>query len=236
MKQKFFTGLVIIFPIVITLMAVRFIVRLCTAPLQDVVVTIVKKTGVIRSGWWIFTKEQLLQAASTTATLVAVVVLLLVIGMIGRWVVSRYVLTFFDRMLLKLPLIGGVYKACRDFTDVLFSPQQGAFSQVAWCPFPSQGQDVLGFVTNEVQLQHPDGRKDAFVSLLIPGVPNPTVGFLVLFRSSDISFAKLGVEAAVKWTMSLGVAETSIVSHDRQRAHEENRSRSSSEDTASLGD
>jgi uncharacterized membrane protein len=114
----------------------------------------------------------------------------------------------------RLPLIGVVYRSCRDFTDIIFSPQQGAFSQVVWCPFPGADHKVLGYVTNEVMLQFSEGKSSKYMSVLLPGVPNPTVGFLVLYQHQELQFPKIDLETALKWSLSFGVAHADIVEHD----------------------
>lgn len=197
MKQRFLTGLIIILPVTITVWVISFLVRLCTTPFENAASALLEKFDLFQTGWWIFSEEHVVDAATTISILVSLVIILFVIGFIGQWFFFHVIIKGIDHMMLRVPLVNKVYKACREFTDILFSPKSTSFSQVVWSPFPTAQQSAIGLVTNEVYLTI-GGEKKPFTTVLIPGTPNPTVGFLIMCQKNTITPTSLGIDTAMK--------------------------------------
>jgi uncharacterized membrane protein len=211
MKQRFLTGLIIILPVTITIWVISFLVHLCTKPFQNAASAILERYDLFQSGWWIFSEEQVLRAATTFSILISLVIVLFIIGFIGQWFFFHIIIKGIDRMMLQVPLVNKVYRACREFTDVLFSSKSSSFSKVVWAPFPTSQQGAIGLVTNEIVLPLPNGEKKAFTTVLIPGTPNPTVGFLVMCPKETLTPTALGPDTAMKWVISCGSSETTHI-------------------------
>jgi uncharacterized membrane protein len=211
MKQRFLTGLIIILPVTITVWVISFLVHLCTKPFQNAASALLEKYNLFQTGWWIFSEEQVLRAATTLSILFALLIFLFLIGFIGQWFFFHIIMKGIDHMMLQVPLVNKVYKACREFTDVLFSPKSTSFSQVVWSPFPTAEQGAIGLVTNEVFLPMPNGEKKPFTTVLVPGTPNPTVGFLIMCPKETLTPTQLGIDTAMKWVISCGSSETTAV-------------------------
>jgi uncharacterized membrane protein len=207
MKQRFLTGLVIILPLTITVWFISFFVHLCTRPFEAVTKEFLFSLQLFQNGWWIFTQDQVILFTSTVAIVCGVIAVLFLVGLIGRWFFIRYTLRALESLLSRIPLVNKVYKACRDFTDVLFSSSSSSFSQVVWVPFPSPRQRSIGLVTNEISIQLPNGTERLFTSVLVPGTPNPTVGFSLLYPKQDITNTDVSAHSALKWIISCGSAE-----------------------------
>ena len=221
MKQRFITGLIIVLPLAITAWIISLLVRLCTKPFEGIATTIISQIEALHSGWWLFSHEQILRWTTTLCILAAILVLLFVIGFVSRWLFFHLILKALDQLMLTMPLVNKVYRACREFTEVLFSSKRTSFSQVVWAPFPTTAQGAIGLVTNEVQLPLPSGEVHTFTSVLIPGTPNPTVGFLLLCPKSTLTPTAIGVDAAMKWVISCGSSSTEVVmpsTHDLPHA------------------
>ena len=210
MKRWFLSGLIIVLPVAITFWIISFLVGICTKPFRSAVEALLVDCYPV-TGWWIFSQEQVLQATTTVAILVGMLLFLFLVGFIGHWLFLHVVIKALDRLMLTIPIISKVYKACREFTDILFSSKSTSFSQVVWAPFPTMKQNAVGLVTNELTLPGPDGKPLAFTSVLIPGTPNPTVGFLVLCPKGTVTPPDIGVDSAIKWVISCGSSETDTV-------------------------
>jgi uncharacterized membrane protein len=208
MKRHFLAGLIIILPVTITVWVISFLVGVCTKPFRTGVGAVLADVDLFQRGWWIFSKEQMLQTGTTLSILIGIILFLFVIGFVGRWLFFHIVIKGIDHMMMRVPLVNKVYKTCREFTDVLFSSKSTSFSQVVWAPFPAAHQNAIGLVTNELTLPGPDGKPLEFNSVLIPGTPNPTVGFLVLCPKQSITPTTVGVDSAIKWIISCGSSET----------------------------
>ena len=211
MKRRFLAGLIVVLPVAITVWVISFLIGICTKPFRSAVEAILSDVCPIQTGWWIFSPEQILQAATTLSILIGMVFFLFLIGFVGRWLFFHLIIKVIDRMMLKVPVVSKVYKACREFTDILFSSKNASFSQVVWAPFPTADQNAIGLVTNEFTFPGPDGTPQVYTSVLIPGTPNPTVGFLVLCPKDTVTKTSIGVDSAIKWVISCGSSETDTV-------------------------
>src|SRR6185295_6334992 len=197
MRKHFFAGLIILLPLVITYWIIKFILRVITGPFQNFATSILEYIGAPHEGL-------LADALGTVLILFGLVAIILAIGAMGRWMVVHYLFHFLDYLLHALPFVNKIYLSCKDFTTALFSPKSDSFSQVVLVPFPSANHRSIGLVTSEFKNQVMDDRTDDFISVLIPGTPNPTVGFLLLFSKKQLTFTDMRVDEAIKYVMSCG--------------------------------
>ena len=113
MKRCLLAGLIIILPVTITVWIISFLIGICTKPFRSAVETVLSPIDLFQSGWWIFSKEQLLQSATTLSILIGMILFLFVIGFIGQWLFFHMIIKGIDHMMLRVPLVNKVYKACR---------------------------------------------------------------------------------------------------------------------------
>ncbi len=201
MKQKFLAGLIVLLPLVITYWIIRLIVSIITGPFDQLATSILQAWHLFPNGFWIFSQEQLIHIMSTIFILISLTILLIVVGAVARWVVFHMCFHMMDRVLHALPFVNKIYLSCKDFTSALFSPKSGSFNQVVLVPFPSAEHRSIGLITNE--FSNP-ALQDSYISVLVPGTPNPTVGFLLMFRRSQVTLLDMRVDEALKFVMSCG--------------------------------
>lgn len=202
MKQKFLTGLIIILPVTITAWILLIMVRLCTRPFAAATKTALSSLQIFQDGFWIFSQAQTIHAVATILILCTLFMVLFLVGFICNKFFFHVVIHAFERLLLKIPILNKVYKACHDFTHVILSPKSSSFSKVVWAPFPTKNQASLGLVTNERVVAN----SKTYVSVLIPGTPNPTVGFLLLCPEESLVPTNLSIDVGMKWVISCGTS------------------------------
>ena len=76
-------------------------------------------------------------------------------------------------------------------------------------PYPSQETKAIGLVTRD-NIANPDGSPGSLVAVFIPTTPNPTSGFLILFKEENLIYLDMKVEEALKYVISCGVIPTPI--------------------------
>ena len=204
LKKHVAAGLIILLPIAITYWIIKFILNLITHPFEEFVQLALTRLHILNDGFGIFTHEQIILVLSKILVVISLVALILLVGMIGRWFFFRSFIHLADSLLHKIPVVNKVYLACKDFTTALFSPKEGSFSQVVLVPFPSADHLSVGLVTSEFKNEILNNRQDDFISVLIPGTPNPTIGFLLMFSKKQVIFTDMKVDEAIKYVMSCG--------------------------------
>lgn len=214
MKKYFAAGVAILLPIAITLLIARFFLHLLTKPFLGVTQQIV--TFIAGPEHFLQQFPGLLKLLSEIAILAFLFGFILFIGAIGKQFLANTLFYLTDRFLHTIPIANKIYKAVQDVLEGLFSPSKPCFSQVVLAPFPNTKSKVIGFITRE-GLPVQTGLEEAdLISVFIPGTPNPTMGFMLLFSRDKLIFTDLNVEDAVKFQVSCGV-----VLEKNRKAYEE---------------
>lgn len=192
MKNNFLTGLAILLPIALTFWILNLIVNLLTAPFIGLMEGIFNYYHVAHEHFWIHFLSKLL-------VLVTLVALVFLAGLFARLLFLVPLFKLGDQLLHKVPLFNKVYKAAQDVVHSLFSEEKTSFSQVVLVPFPNSKGLSIGLISSK---NHPTKHK---VSVFVPGTPNPTMGFMLLFREDQIIPLDLKVDEALKFVVSCGV-------------------------------
>lgn len=203
MKKNFLTGLAILLPAVVTLIVVVFIVNLLTAPFLGMVKGILIHYDLLDHRLLIFNGEQVLAFSSKILILISLIIITLLIGAIGRIFFIRYLFRFGDYLIHRIPLINKIYKAAQDVVQTLFHQEKTSFSQVVLVPFPQSNSYSIGLITSN--LTTTGSTSNEYVSVFVPATPNPTMGFVLLFRSEQLILVDMKVEDALKFIVSCGV-------------------------------
>ncbi|MEI8366097.1 MAG: DUF502 domain-containing protein, partial [Parachlamydiaceae bacterium] len=126
----------------------------------------------------------------------------------------HYLISVWERLVARIPFIRSVYKTCRDVIGTLFTSSSNSFKQVVLVPYPSQDTKAIGLVTRDnIQI---DGSKEVLIAVFIPTTPNPTSGFLILFKKDSLIYLDMKVEDALKYVISCGVIPTPIKAMPRK--------------------
>lgn len=199
MKKTFITGLVILLPIAVTILLVRFFFNLLTKPF----------VGAIGPTLAYFhlgeVHPTLTYLVSQVLILVVLFLATLLIGTLTRWFFVHSLITYGERLLQRVPLISPIYNTCREVIKTIFSSQETSFKQVVLVPFPSRETLTIGFVTRDEVKGLVSGEGVGRVAVFVPTTPNPTSGFLVLFKAEELVYLDMTVENAFKFIISCGV-------------------------------
>lgn len=207
MKKTFFTGLVILLPLAITLMIVTFLINLLTKPFLGLVSLIFDYYGILNQPFLFLSGDQVLLWSSKLIILIGFVVIATLVGILGQFLFVRYIGHLGNRIMHRIPLFSRVYKAIQDVMHSLFGEKaETRFSTVVLVPFPYAGMYTLGLVTKG-NLPEDSTAMDAtkLLSVFVPGTPNPTMGFMLVFQREQLIPLNIRVEDALKFLMSCGV-------------------------------
>ncbi len=200
MKKNFFAGLGILLPIVFTVLILLFLINLLTTPFLGIAHSILGDLPpFVRS----LQAEQIL---SKLLILIAIVTLTFLMGLLGNFFLTHYLIKMGDQLLHQIPLVNKVYKSIQDVVHTVFKNDENPrFSKVVLVPFPYKESKALGFVVNDNLPQDSDEDFKDLVSVFVPATPNPTMGFNLLFKKQELTFIDMDVEEALKCIVSCGV-------------------------------
>lgn len=197
-KKYFSTGLAILLPIVLTLMIIVFLVNIVTAPFLEPVKSLV-------SSFLLAESDALTTVISKFLILFSIFGFILLLGIIGKLFLVEALLEWGDYFFHRVPYINRIYKACQDVVRSLFSSSSQSFTQAVFVPYPQTGNLSVGFVTCESVKIIDLAQANEFVSVFVPETPNPSGGFLLLFKRNQLIFSNMKVDEAMKFVVSCGI-------------------------------
>lgn len=132
--------------------------------------------------------------------------LILLTGMMVANFLGNRLMTFWERLLSRIPLVRGIYSAVKQLTEAVFGSGEQSFQKVYLLEYPRRGLWTLGFQTSTTvgEAQCKTGMEDV-VNLFVPTTPNPTSGFFIIASRQDIIELDMGVDDALKMVISGGV-------------------------------
>jgi len=95
------------------------------------------------------------------------VAIILIMGTIARNVVGRRVLACGDMLLLRVPIYRRLYPSVKMLIDSFSPERRSAFGAVVLVEHPRQGEYAFGFVTSDVVVEMPNGKRE-MVTVFIP--------------------------------------------------------------------
>lgn len=220
-KRYFLTGLALLLPVVVTFWILIFLVNLFTKPFENMVVGILSYYELVGKPFLFLSSYQLTQLLSKLLILFTLVALTIIVGIFARMVVAHYLIRFGDYLIARIPVINRIYGAAKEVVKTLFTENAQSFSQVVLVPFPSEGSHSLGMITSDFADEHTALKSSGMVSVFVPGTPNPTMGFLLLFHREQLIFLDLPVDEAIKSIISCGVTISELKEQVKQENYNE---------------
>ncbi|WP_075882854.1 DUF502 domain-containing protein [Candidatus Protochlamydia sp. W-9] len=210
MKKYFITGLVILLPAALTIGVVIFIFNLLTTPFLGIVKIVFEQYGLFERGFLFLNSEQFQNILAQILILTSLFFITILLGLIGRWFFFRSVIKFAEYLFRNIPLVNTVYNTCKDVIKTLFNSKANSFKQVVLVRFPNPSTYSIGFITKEGLLGLHNTPFENSSIVFIPTTPNPTSGFLLVYRQEDILYLDMKVEEAFKYIISCGMITPSF--------------------------
>lgn len=207
MKKYFLTGLVTLLPLTVTLWIVIVVVNFLTKPFMGAVKRLLLSSAFVSSS----PPEPVIRTITEILALIGLFLFTLFLGFVARKIFFNQVLRLGDKLLHKIPLVNKVYKTSKDIISSFFNTSKQSFKQVVMLPFPRQGSYCLGLITSDAPATCNSAVKGEMVTVFIPTTPNPTSGYLVLTKKSDLIFLKMKSEEAIKYVVSCAVIQPAKV-------------------------
>lgn len=211
MKKYFITGLVILLPLALTLAIVVFFVNLLTGPFVDFVGALFSHYDLFQADFFFLSSVQIQLLFSRILILVFLFAFTVCLGLFARWVFFHYFIKVWDAFFHRIPFISAIYRTCQDVVKTIFTSETKSFKQVVVVPFPHKDSQSIGLVTSENLPDYTNRGGKRLVAVFVPTTPNPTSGFLMLFRPEDLIYLDLRIEEALKFIISCGVLQPTFV-------------------------
>jgi len=137
-----------------------------------------------------------------------VVILLIVITAIGAFVTNflgRWLVKFGERLLLRVPVVRSIYGTLKQIFDAVLAQSSTAFREVVLVEYPRKDVWVIGFITSPPSAEIRGHLGDDRLYVFVPTSPNPTSGFLMIMKKSEVVRLSISVEEGIKLVISMGI-------------------------------
>ena len=193
-RRKLVAGLLVVFPIFITFIIIKFLFSLIGGILSPVVKKVFISLGASP-------KSTVDDFVVTSVAFVLTFLALYFIGVIATNFFGKFILNFFEAILNKTPIIKNIYTSAKNLIEVISLPGRQSFKRVVIVEYPRVGMKAFAFVTGNIKTK--DGTE--LTSIFIPTTPNPTSGFLIYLSEEDITETDMNIEEGMKLIISGGI-------------------------------
>ncbi len=192
LKKYFLTGLLVVVPISMTVLVIRWLFRFINSLLISVLPEILRP-------------EVLYGIPVPGISLVATFLLILLVGVLAANIFGRSLVTFSENLVDRIPLVKGVYTLFKQVSDTVLKRDHGAFRKVVLIEYPRKEIWAVAFVTGKSTGEVQRVTAENLVNVFVPTTPNPTSGFYILVPEEDLIVLKMTVEEAFKLIISGGM-------------------------------
>ena len=140
------------------------------------------------------------------AGVVLTLLIIFVTGVLTANFIGQRLLTWWEHLLARIPVVNSIYKSVKQVSDTLFSPSGNAFRKALLVQYPREGSWTIAFLTGRPGGEVASHLAGDYLSVYVPTTPNPTGGYFVLVAREDVIELQMSVDEALKYIISMGVA------------------------------
>jgi len=190
-KRWFFTGLILLIPVLVTIYLFMAVVRRMDGMLHLIPVA--------------YQPDHLLGFHIPGLGVLLTLLVVLLTGMVGASFIGRWFVRLGENVVDRIPLVRSVYGAIKNVLETIFQDNKDAFRRVVLIEYPRPDLFVLAFVAGEDhgEIQYRTGER--VIAVFVPTTPNPTSGFLLYVPEKDTIALDMSVEDGMKCVISAGV-------------------------------
>ena len=127
------------------------------------------------------------------------------IGWISLSFLGKKLLSLFDNILKKIPILRTIYPAIGQMIETFTKSETGK-KNVVLVEYPRKGSWAVGFATKENSGEITEKINKKLINVFVPTTPNPTSGFLLMFPEDEVIYLDLTFEEASKFIVSAGTS------------------------------
>jgi len=213
LRARVTAGLILVLPIWITYLLVRFIFELMRDTSLWAVDWYLRHWGDTFVKAWGVSAEEF--AAKGVAVLpsgiqwgVAIfsvfltVFFLYLLGVLTANFLGRRLVHVAEGLVERVPFVKTVYRATKQILGTFAGEPSQSFQRVALVPFPTKETRSIGFITGMTKDTHTG---EELCVVFVPATPNPTSGFVFVLKRADVIELDWTVEEAIRVIISCGV-------------------------------
>ena len=189
-RNYFFTGIVVLVPIGLTIYLSKFLMSTSSKILPSQ----------INPNYYLPFKIPGLEIIIT-------VIFITIIGFISLSYLGKKFLQIVDNLFKRIPLLGTFWSAIKQMSQS-FKDSGNSSKSVVLVEYPRKGVWAVGFATKKNTGEIANKTNKELLNVFVPTTPNPTSGFLLMFPLDEIIYLNMTFEEASKFIVSAGTTTT----------------------------
>ena len=187
LKTTLFGGLLVIMPLIVSLLLIRWIFNFLLDAIEPITLVIIRTA-------------KLNYVFSASISIAVILIISFAIGLFVKTQLGIFSYKYFeDNFLKRIPF----YKIIKETIIQLFGTKKSLFRGVALVDLFGNGNLVTAFITDE----HNNG----MVTVFVPSGPAPTAGFVYHIKPENITKITYPLDHAMRTIVSLGVGSKNII-------------------------
>ncbi len=188
LRNYFFTGVVVLIPIGITLYLTKFLIGISSKLIPEKI-----------------NPNTYLPFSIPGLEIILSIVIITIVGGLSLSFLGKKFLQLIDDLFKKIPILRTIYSAIGQMTET-FTKKDNSKKSVVLVEYPKKGSWAVGFATKDNKTEMSAKTNEKLVNVFIPTTPNPTSGFLIMFPKKDLIFLNMTFEEASKFIVSAGTS------------------------------
>ncbi|MFA5100199.1 MAG: DUF502 domain-containing protein [Candidatus Omnitrophota bacterium] len=190
LKKYFFTGLVLVVPVSLTLYLLVAVFRFIDNILGVFLNVYIRRT-------WGFSVPGL--------GFVLFFIVLILVGMLASRFFGHSLFQQIEKWFSNLPLVKNIYPTLKHIVVFISAQKEFGFKRVVLVEYPGKGVWSLGFLTNEGFKKVDEAMGREMAAVYVSTVPGPLTGNLIFVPKNELKFPDIEIGDALKIIISGGV-------------------------------
>jgi uncharacterized membrane protein len=193
LRTYFFTGLVILAPVAITVWATIWFIGIFDAWVKPLIP-------------FTYNPDNYLPFKVPGTGLVFALLIISFVGFLGANYVGRTVIGWWDGLVNRTPVVRSIYKGSKQIFETMFSEKGASFQKVCLVEWPRRDAWSVAFISREIdsgQVGLSPGKK--MFAVYVSTTPNPTSGYVFFVEESEVKILDMSVEDGLKLVISMGL-------------------------------
>jgi len=203
LRKNLIAGLLVLTPIGLTFFIFTFFINLMDDAMSPVVAQIIRRFDI--------PLPEDFRVPGLGIFLIAVFVFFA--GLVAANYVGKKFVAAGDLMIQRTPFVRGIYVTIKKMVQTFSESELPSFEKMVLVKYPHLAVQSVGFLTCDVSEDICRQTGKDLVNILLPTVPNLSVGFMIQVPREDVVILDMTVEEGVKFLVSIGIA----VPEDREK-------------------
>ena len=185
-RNYFFTGIVVLVPIGLTIYLSRFLMNTSSKILPSQI-----------------NPNYYLPFNIPGLEIIITIIFITLVGFISLSYLGKKFLQVIDVLFKRIPLLGTFWSAIKQMSQS-FKESGGNSKSVVLVEYPRKGVWAVGFATKKNTGEIAEKTQKDLLNVFVPTTPNPTSGFLLMFPIDEVIYLNMTFEEASKFIVSAG--------------------------------